>query len=100
MASSIDPGIHSKCAAPSWLLGAVSIAKPVAALDVGPSAPAVLRVPQSPSSGSLYLELPRKLEPLPFAKDPSELLQQLADEDFLEPRPTVSEHLAFPCPTH
>ena len=56
MASSIDPGIHSKCAAPSWLLDAVSIAKPLDALDVGPSAPAVPRVPPSPSSGSLYLE--------------------------------------------
>jgi hypothetical protein len=83
-----------------WLLDVVSIAKPEVVLDVVLSALGVLPVPPSPSSGSPYLELLRKLEPPPFAKDPSELPQRLVGEGLLELLPTASEHLVFPCPTH
>src|SRR3989442_14583079 len=54
---------------------------------------------QPPSSGSPYLELPRKPEPPRFAKDLSERPQRLAGEGLLELPPTASEHLVFPCPT-
>ena len=57
------------------------------------SAPVVLPVPPAPSSGSLYLELPRRLEPPRFAKDLSELPPPLADEDLLELPPVASKHV-------
>src|SRR6266404_5598513 len=96
-ASSTDPGIRCEGGAPWWLLDAVPIAKPEVVLDVVLSAPGVLRVPPSPSSGSPYLELLRKLEPPQFAKDPSELPQRLAGEGLPELPPATSEHLGFPC---
>ena len=68
-ACSIGPDNHLECGARSWLLDAVPIAKPQAALDVGLSAPVVRRAPPSPSSGSPYLALARTPEPLWFAKD-------------------------------
>jgi len=77
----------------------VPIAKLEAFLDVALSALDVLRVPPAPSSGSPYLELPRKPEPPRFAKDLSERPQRLAGEGLLELPPTASEHLVFPCPT-
>jgi hypothetical protein len=78
----------------------VPTAKPAVVLAVVLSAPVVLPVPPSPSSGSLYRELPRRLEPPQFAKDLSALPQRLAGEDLLELPPAANEHLGFPCPTH
>src|ERR1035441_9208528 len=61
--------------------------------------PDVLRVPQAPSSGSPYLELPRKPEPPRFAKDLSRRPRQFAGGGLLGLFPAASEHPVFPC-TH
>src|SRR5208283_3551000 len=98
-ANSVDRDIRPQWSAPSWLLDAVPIAKREAFLDVVLSGPAVRRVPPAPSSGSPYLERPRKPEPPRFAKDLSERLPRLVGEGLLAPPPAASEHLAFPWPT-
>src|SRR5207247_5359607 len=59
--------------------------------------PACQPGPASPSRRLPCPERLRKLEPPPFAKDPSELPQRLAGEGLPELPPATSEHLGFPC---